>query len=148
MRTNDVAANSLAPVNSKRIFNHRLNLILDEIDTKKVTLENIIDFCVLAMQVVNAFEDMRGAEKKEMVIYAMYCLAGSMHDQDDPDSWELWNTLTAVVVETLPSVIDYLFLVEDKQLTLRKPLKKSLGRARRVFNVMCCGARPAATDAV
>lgn len=99
---------------SDKLYNSLSSLVGDE----KITTDNIVSIATNLMQIVDTYPELKGVEKKSMI---MHVLKRFVRDRLDGD---VENTVIMFIDLLLPSVIDTIVSVDKKEIVVK--IHKSL----------------------
>jgi hypothetical protein len=80
----------------------------------KLTPTNVVIILVELMKIVDGYPELKGAQKKQVLLEAINMLIDDQHDNVE-DS----NNLKMIVKMTLPAVIDVAVSIDKKQLKIK-----------------------------
>lgn len=98
----------------KQVDKDRVQLVIDKYES--VTMTNMMPMVVDLMQIVRDIPNLRGSEKKAIVIDCLKFIV----DETDAGSWDKYD---AVVKELIPIVIDSLIEVNKGKLLFKNPVQ-------------------------
>jgi hypothetical protein len=119
------------------IMQHGANIV--QRLTAGLTLNNVTQVCIHAMQLANEIEGLTGADKKQVVIAAMLQAARKIDPRDD-GAISAQAVLETVLVETLPGLIDWLIIADRQQLSLNPVIEETVERIPHMC-FPCCGSQ-------
>lgn len=102
----------------------------DLVSDKKLSTANIIEITNLLMQNVETFSNLKGPQKKELVIRT---LGELVNDMIDDEGEENKSNLEKFIQQILPTVIDALIYADKKGLFEKGKIRKWVSKL-----VLCC----------
>ena len=102
----------------------------DIIFSKNIDINNIINYIVLLMKVVDTYKDISNIEKKHVVLFVI----NKYIQTKEVDNIEI---LKSFIDNILPNVIDTLILVDNKEIVIKTDnYKKSF--CSKIKDKLCC----------
>lgn len=119
-------------VDQKDVFDSAYDAVKLQINVKKFKTTDLIEFAVLAMQIVEQYPKLNGDEKKSLVIRLATRLVGELPRLSDEEK----AALNLAIELTLPAAIDHIISASKGQLSLNEAAPTGAGFWSRLF---CCG---------
>lgn len=99
-----------------KLYKELKKIIIYEEETPQITSENIIIIALNLMQIVETYQELKGIEKKQLIINT---LKKFVNDEIKDEKPEYKKLLLTIIDTTLPAAIDAFISIDTKQLQIK-----------------------------